>query len=158
MPETDSGRSPSGPGVAGLLLAAAAPVAGAALIIRRKGAGWPGRSLLLLAAVGLSITVAGCFALDIFGTVNGKVRFEELIYEGGQDTVVWGSESMEDAKPLWRLDGGTGTYDVDMSTVSVIVGEDGEEEKTVMRCTGTVVYEVEGAIFTDLEIPADAGS
>jgi hypothetical protein len=145
-------------GPAGLALMGLTP-----LVVVWSGARAKGRRAtlrLILAAVGLGalVVLAGCFGLDMFGSGEGDVTFGELEFVGGEDTatLTLGMEALrggglnEGAKPLWVLREGTGTFEVDLTTVAVTHDEAGNELRSTRRCSGPVVYDMEAAIFKDV--------
>jgi hypothetical protein len=118
------------------------------------------RRLVLAVVVigGGSLLLAGCFGVDLYGTATADVAFKELefVSGGGTASLTMDEEAMDggiaaDTEPLWVLEGGEGTIQVDITYVMLTEDEEGNELRSTRRCTGPVVYDdVEGAIFEDV--------
>ena len=151
----------SGGGAAGALamllpLGAAVPMA---VVLGHGAVGRRKRIWRVLLAVGLvalgGLVLSGCFGFDFYGDVTGEITFDTLEYVGGEEPLVLSQAEMPDAEPLWRLGGGEGTYQVDLTFVVITEDDEGNEVEQVSHCTGTAVYAVEGVIAKDVILELD---
>jgi hypothetical protein len=144
-----------------LVLGGLAPLAVVSRRARAKGQRGMLRLIVAMVVIGAAtLLMAGCFGIDIYGTGTGKVAFKELTFVGGEETatLTLGAEALfgggvePGTEPLWMLKGGEGTFQVDVTTVAVTHNEAGDELRSTRRCSGPVVYDMEAAIFKDVEL------
>ena len=112
------------------------------------------RSAPLLVLLGLvSIVLAGCLVgFEVYGSSTGDIEFTQLEYVGGEETAVMGDDAASTSDPLWRLEGGQGTFQVDLTFIVVSEDEEGNEVESTGNCSGPVVYKMEGMIYKDVVV------
>jgi hypothetical protein len=151
---SESGKGRPRALLAALALGGAAPLA---LLVgpgggERRNGRW--RVAPLLALLGLvAFVLAGCLVgFEVFGSSTGDIEFTQLEYVGGEETAVMGDDATSTGDPLWRLGGGQGTFQVDMTFVAISEDEEGNEVESTGNCSGPVVYKMEGMIYKDVVV------
>jgi hypothetical protein len=94
-----------------------------------------------------------CADIDSHGTVGSQVTISGLKYEGGSQPGTWTVGKSVEGQPVWSFTQGQATYQLNIIfTVSVTDPDTKVVTKHDTTCTGTLVYDVTGGVYSDLTV------
>jgi len=117
-------------------------------------------SLTGLAAVALLLAACSAY-IELFGTIDTKVDFQKIEYQGNMETIQWNAGEEQTPTGTWLLSGvATSTLDFTALSGSTFTNGDLSTEKqdNVDHCAGTVQYEMTVNVLQDVEIDKGGGS
>jgi hypothetical protein len=96
--------------------------------------------------------LAGCIGVAFYGTFEADVKITKFEYAGGsgEGSLVFGGEATGD--PIWVFTEGTGTYPIDLHIDTETTDSDGKVTKTEEICSGTITFNVTGAVYEDMTV------
>jgi len=109
--------------------------------------------LIIFLVMGLmALTLAGCMGVALYGTFEADVKITRFEYAGGSGvgSLVFGGETTGD--PVWVFTEGTGTYPIELHIDTESTDSDGNVTKTEEICSGTITFNVTGAVYEDMTV------
>jgi hypothetical protein len=147
---------PAAAGKPGLAMMMLLPAAGIGLLpmgLSRASFSKKRQRLMVFLVMGLMAwALAGCIGVAFYGTFEADVKITKFEYAGGsgEGSLVFGGEATGD--PIWVFTEGTGTYPIDLHIDTETTDSDGKVTKTEEICSGTITFNVTGAVYEDMTV------
>lgn len=134
---------------AGLAVVVLLPAVGMGLLTLSKKRQ---RAMIAAAMALMIVSLAGCFWLVMYGTVDADVKITKFNYVGGSGPASWTLGGAVTGNPIWVFEEGTASYVVDFSIDVTVTDADGKETETHEECSGTAVYAMTGGVYEDMSV------
>lgn len=141
------------PGLAMMMLLPAAGIGLLPVGLSRASFSKKRQRLMVFLVIGLMAwSLAGCIGVALYGTFEADVKITKFEYAGGsgEGSLVFGGEATGD--PIWVFTEGTGTYPIDLHIDTETTDSDGKVTKTEEICSGTITFNVTGAVYEDMTV------
>jgi len=113
--------------------------------------------MVVVAMSTMLISLAGCFGLVMYGSVDADIKITKFEYVGGSGPASWTFGSPVSGNPIWIFKEGTANYTVDFFVEVSVDDVEGNTTTNTEECSGTVTYAVTGGVYEDMTviIPSD---